>query len=209
MAASSTAVLLAQRLGVPAEHVERKESASEPDAPAASAARPPGSPAATTTDAGAEKPSQAAGIAAALAAGGAAERERAYAAVEGVVRGAAFSGGGKGQATALAVACVEPLIVSVLCAPASRVGEAEWVRASLLLYEMCKVNLVAVSAELFRKTAAGGGPLFFTVWAAPGTALAAVVAKAPGEWGRADAIRSSPPRTTASRCRHWRRAGAP
>ena len=59
-------------------------------------------------------------IAAALANGTATERESAYATIEGVVRGV-----GSEEVVALAVACVKPLIVSVLCAPASRIAVTE------------------------------------------------------------------------------------
>ena len=72
-------------------------------------------------------------IAAALAEGEAEEREAAYATMLSAVRGS----GGKEQAVALAAACAKPLIVSVLCAPASRIAATEWRRASLLLYELC------------------------------------------------------------------------
>jgi hypothetical protein len=96
-----------------------------PDTPAAP--KPAAAPGYRAMDA----PSQT--IASALAEGGPEEREAAYAAIEDTVRAAPPSGGGREQAIALAVACVKPLIMSVLCAPASRVAVAEWRRAAVLL----------------------------------------------------------------------------
>jgi hypothetical protein len=125
---------------------------------------------------------------AALAQGGAEERERAYATIEGAVRAApASSDSGKGQAIALAVACVRPLVESVLCAPASKVGEAEYRRAAVLLYEMCKVDMVAVVAETYRKDDEGV-ILWIKTYTAPDTVFAAMVAKDPRAWTRDDAI---------------------
>ena len=126
---------------------------------------------------------QAAEIAAALTEGGAEEREHACATIEGIVRGSSAK---DEAAVALAMACVEPL-VSLLCAPASRVGEAEWVRASVLLFEMCKLDMINVSAELFRRDDAGK-VLFLKIWpdTAPDTVFAKMIAK--DEWTRDDAI---------------------
>ena len=97
-------------------------------------------------------------IAVMFAEGDAEERERSYAAVEAVVRGAPPAGSGRGEAVAFTAACVKPLIAviaSVLCAPAVKVGEEEYRRASLLLYEMCKLDLLVVSAVAFRKNDEG------------------------------------------------------
>jgi hypothetical protein len=94
-------------------------------------------------------------IAVMFAEGDAEERERSYAAVEAVVFGAPPAGSGRGEAVAFTAACVKPLIASVLCAPAVKVGEEEYRRASLLLYEMCKLDLLVVSAEAFRKNDEG------------------------------------------------------
>ena len=80
-------------------------------------------------------------VAAALAGDGAEQRAAAYAAIEAAVRD---------RGTSFVVACAQPLIVSVLCAPASKVGVAEWQRASLLLAEMVKLDGIAVGAELLR-----------------------------------------------------------
>eukprot|EP01052_Picozoa_sp_SAG31_P033804 SAG31_NODE_3867_length_3800_cov_23.537422_6_plen_176_part_00 len=55
--------------------------------------------------------------------------------------------------------------------------------ASLLLYDMGKMDVFAVGAALYRKNEAGT-PLLFTVYTAADTALAAMIAKDPGEWGR-------------------------
>ena len=123
-------------------------------------------------------------IGAALAEGTAEEREAAYATIEGAVRG------GGSEAVSLAVACAKLLVESVLCAPATKVGEAEAVRASLLLYEAAKVDMIAVSAELSRKNDQGK-VLINTTWTAPDTVLAAMLAKAPGEWHREDAVLAS------------------
>jgi hypothetical protein len=129
---------------------------------------------------------QAADIVAALVEGSAEERQAAYGTLETAVRGAlTTSGSRKDDAVALAVACVKPLVESVLCAPAARVGEAEWVRASLLLYEMCKADNLLVCAELWRKNDTGD-LLIFTIWSAPETAFAAMLAKE--HWTRDDAV---------------------
>eukprot|EP01050_Picozoa_sp_SAG11_P016559 SAG11_NODE_2274_length_3591_cov_3.168671_4_plen_120_part_00 len=85
-------------------------------------------------------------VAAALAEDGAEERASAYSAIQAAVRDGV---------TAFVVACVQPLIMSVLRAPASKVGVEEWRRVSLLLYEMVKVDDMAVSAEMMRPNDAG------------------------------------------------------
>ncbi len=127
-------------------------------------------------------------IEAALAEGGAEARDAAYGKIEAAVRTASTAhDGGKEEAVAFVIACVKPLIVSVLCAPASRVDEAEWVRASVLLYEMCKADMVMVCAETHRKTAAGI-PLYFSIFAAPDTVFANTLAKEPDGWTRGDAV---------------------
>jgi hypothetical protein len=133
--------------------------------------------------------SEALRIASTLADGTAEEREAAYATIESSVRAAstARDGSKKEEAIALVIACVKPMVESVLCAPASRVGEAEWVRASILLYEMCKADMVLVCAETHRKTA-DGIPLYFSIFTAPGTVFAQMLAKEPGEWTRDDAL---------------------
>jgi hypothetical protein len=135
-------------------------------------------------------PSEATRIAAALAAGGAVEREAAYASIEGAVRAAPAAGGAWAQAVAFAVACTRPLIVSVLLAPAAKVGQAEWTRATLLLYEMCKLEMIAVIGEASRKDEEGVS-LWTRVWMSQDNALAAIVAKEPREWTQDDAIAAS------------------
>eukprot|EP01043_Picozoa_sp_COSAG02_P026255 COSAG02_NODE_1506_length_12232_cov_420.616088_18_plen_396_part_00 len=121
------------------------------------------------------------------------QREASYAAIEGVVRGAPSSdrsgGGGekRSQAVELAVACVRPLIADVLCAPASKVGRQEYVRASVLVYEMLKVDMMAVVAEAWRKDDEGATP-FLNTWTAPDTVLASMLAMEPCEWTRDDAL---------------------
>jgi hypothetical protein len=119
-------------------------------------------------------------LALALAQGTDEERAAAYAAIEAAA---------KDRAVALLVACVKPLIVSVLCAPASRVGVAEWRRACLLLYAMAPVD-IAVAAEMVRKDA-DGNFYVHTVWTAPDSVFAAMLAKEPSEWTREDAITAS------------------
>ena len=103
------------------------------------------------------------------------------------MRAASASSADRAQAVRLCVACAGPLIQAVLCAPEATVGVAEWRRASLLLYEMCKLDALAVSAELWRKDETGVS-LLLQSYAAPGTVLAAVVAKEPGEWTREVAV---------------------
>ena len=170
---------LALERGLGEEDVEQAMDSAQPKAAlirllqAAAAARPAAAP-------------SAAHIAEALASGGAEQREAAYASVEGAVR-AAPSGAARRQTAAFAVACVKPLIVSVLSAPASKIGQAEWTRAMLLLYEMSKLDMIAVKAEASRKDESGVS-LFFSTWSSPDNAFATMLAKAPGDWTRADAI---------------------
>ena len=123
----------------------------------------------------------AATIAAALAHDSAGEREAAYDAIDGAV---------KEQAVGMCVACARPLIQSVLCAPLSRVGAEEWQRAALLLYEMAKVDDVAVLGEMYRKDDEGN-LLHPTIYTAPGTVLTVMLTKEPSEWDRDDALTMS------------------
>ena len=123
----------------------------------------------------------------ALAEGGAEDREHVYATIEGAVRGAPSSGSCNEQAIALAMSCVRPLIESVLCAPAAKIGGAEYRRASVLLYDMCKLGAVTVCAEMCRKDT-DDVILMMKILTAPGTVLAVALAKDPSEWTRDDAI---------------------
>jgi hypothetical protein len=123
----------------------------------------------------------------ALASGGAGEREAAYALVEGAVRAAPSGGAVRQQTAAFVVACVKPMIVGVLSAPTSKIGQAEWTRAMLLLYEMSKLDMVAVMAEASRKDTSGVS-LFFSTWSSPDNAFAAMLAKSPSDWTRADSV---------------------
>ena len=142
---------------------------------------------------------EAARISAALADGSEEEREAAYASLEGSVRSVvdSRSGGGREaeQAVALAVACVKALVTSVLCAPASQVGVAEWQRSSLLLAEMAKLD-IAVCGEMWQLDDAGT-PVLCTVWTAPDSIFAAMLAREPSEWSREDVI------TAAANCACW------
>jgi hypothetical protein len=129
-------------------------------------------------------------ITAAIAAHGVAEREAAYVLVEHIVREAghpASTVAAKQQAVALGVACVQPLIKFVLCAPESKVDVPEWRRVSLLLYEMCKLDAMAISVAMWRKDE-NGVLLFLNIYDAPDTVLASLVAKASSELTRDDAI---------------------
>jgi hypothetical protein len=118
-------------------------------------------------------------VAAALAEDGAEQRAAAYSAIQAAVRG--------GGTSDFVVACVQPLIVSVLCAPAAKVGAEEWRRASLLLYEMVKLDDMAVSAEMMRPNDAGHLQLY-TVWTQPGNVFAEMLAKDPSQWDHDDAM---------------------
>ena len=147
-----------------------------------------------TSAMGAEASAVAAFVVAAFAEGNAEEREVAYAALESAVRAApspSVAGGGgqkkNREAVALAKACAGPIITDVLCAPASKVGRAEYVRAAVLLCEMTKLGMVMVLAEAFRKDDAGAIPLI-SMWSTPDTALAEMLAQEPSEWTRGDAI---------------------
>jgi hypothetical protein len=123
-------------------------------------------------------------LAAAFADGSAAEREAAFCSIEQALRGAAHAGtsGGRERAVALAVGCARPLVISVLCAPASRVGAAEYRRASLLLFELHKLgDLMAVGASVWRHDE-HGVPLVGVMHTQQETALAVMLAKGPGQW---------------------------
>jgi len=128
-------------------------------------------------------------IAAALADGSAEEREAAYAAIEAaVLRAAPPSAAARDEdSAALVIGAANPIVRSVLCAPASRIGLEEWRRASLLLFEMTKIDMLSVCAELWRRDE-HGVLAFFNVWTAPDSVLAEMVAKEPGTWGREDAL---------------------
>ena len=111
------------------------------------------------------------GLVAALTNGSAEEREAAYVAIEAAVARSASSSGEPDAAereVALVVACVKPLIISVLLAPVSKVDQMEWTRASLLFYTMSKVNncrsMCAVMAEANREDE-NGVSLYVSTWA--------------------------------------------
>jgi hypothetical protein len=125
----------------------------------------------------------------ALAEGSAEEREAAYERIERAVRAAASerADGDKPEAVALAVACVQPLIESVLCMPASVVGADEWQRVALLLYEMGKLDVLAVFSAMLRKDEEGTF-LIIKIYMAPDSALGSMVTTEPSSWTREDAI---------------------
>jgi hypothetical protein len=131
-------------------------------------------------------------IIAKLEAGSAGEREAAYCAVEQSVRAAWAADGSSGreQAGALAVAVTRPLISSVLCAQASRVGEKEVQRAGLLLYEMARLEPVSVIGEANRKDDEGV-ILIHRTWVAPASVLAGILAMEPDQWTIEHAITCS------------------
>lgn len=114
-------------------------------------------------------------LVAALTNGSADEREVAYVAIESVARSQSSSDGQ--QEVALVVACVQPIISSVLLAPVSKIDQKEFTRASLLLYTMCKVNncrsICAVMAEMMREDE-NGVSLYFNTWTSETNALACV-----------------------------------
>jgi hypothetical protein len=139
-----------------------------------------------------DAPSEAARLAAAFAAGGAEEREAAYRALEEAARGS----GEREQAVALAAACVEPLGVSVLCAPSSRIAVTEWRRAMQLLYEMCTLDPIKICAKIFCK-ADKGTPISVRIWMAPDSVFAEMITREPSEWTPEDAI------TAALECGPW------
>ena len=127
-------------------------------------------------------------IAAALADGGAEEREAACVAIEAAVLRAAPSAAARDEeSAALVIASANPIVRHVLCAASSRIGLEEWRRASLLLFEMTKIDMLSVCAELWRRDE-HGVLAFFNVWTAPDSVLAEMVAKEPSEWGREDAL---------------------
>jgi hypothetical protein len=80
-------------------------------------------------------------------------------------------------------------VASVLCAPAARVDAAEWQRAAVLLYEVTKASALDISyVAVGHRKGSEGLPLWMDAYGAPGTALAAMLAKDPSEWGRGDAV---------------------
>lgn len=113
-------------------------------------------------------------------------REAAYAAIEAAAR-CTFSGSARDEAVALVVASVQPLIRSILMAPASRIEQAEWTRASQLMYEMAKLDLFAIGTAMNHKDA-DGTPLYLNTWSSDSNVLAEILAKEPSEWTREDAI---------------------
>jgi hypothetical protein len=116
-------------------------------------------------------------IAAALLDDDQAERGRAYAELTALA-----DAGGGAVAVGVAMACVAPLVDGVLCADASRVGGAEARRASLVLGQLVLLEPLAVGGEWMRSGR------WFATWGAPGSALGAVVAKAPRELTRDDLL---------------------
>ena len=120
--------------------------------------------------------------------GGAAERSQAYAEIERAVRDAAAqAGSARADRLAFIVACVKPLVVEVLSAPASRIAQGEFMRAALLLYEMEMVDAIALNGEPFRKDDAGV-MLATCVMAVPDSAFTAVLAKDQSQWTRDDML---------------------
>ena len=121
-----------------------------------------------------------------LADGDAEQREAEYARIEQQIA-AAGAPGDQESAVALVVASVRPLIEHVLCAASSRIATEEWTRASVLLYEMIKVDMLKVCAEFNRKTEEGI-PLHMTIFTAPDSVFATMVEKEPSAWTRDDAV---------------------
>ena len=115
----------------------------------------------------------AAGITSALLAGAdAGARQTAYAQLTAL----ANAGGPASEAdVAVAVACVGPLVDDVLCADASVVGAAEYRQASLVLAGLLLLDRLEVGVEYL------GHERSLAAWAAPGTALAAMLTKEPVE----------------------------
>jgi hypothetical protein len=85
------------------------------------------------------------------------------------------------------LACIQPLITSVLCADTAEVGVAEWIRAALLLGEMIAVDPVSVLGAMNRLDA-DGATLFFSLNSAPNSAFTTVLHKVPSQWKMDDAI---------------------
>lgn len=127
-------------------------------------------------------------IAETLAEGSAERREAAYAEVETAARSAlSLSGAARDEPAALAFGSVRPIIEAVLLAPDSKIGQAECTRASLLLYEIAKIDLLKMNVQLNRADA-DGVPLFVTTWTSETNVFAAILRKEPSEWTREDAI---------------------
>lgn len=59
----------------------------------------------------------------------------------------------------------------MLVAPAAEINRQEWARASVVLYEMAKVNLEVVGAEIYRKDEKGY-PIFLNTWCSETNVLA-------------------------------------
>ncbi len=123
-------------------------------------------------------PEGAATISSTLASRSAEERATAYDWIDGAV---------KDRDVALCAPCVRPVITEVLCAPASRVGVAEYIRAALLLYEMAKIDMVVICGEAHRKDERGV-PLCIQILTAPDTVFAEVLAKEPRTFTKGDAV---------------------
>ena len=121
----------------------------------------------------------------ALADDGPERRGAALDAIEAALERPSTTTSERDSTVALAVACVKPL-TSVLSAHASRVDEVEHRRAALVLYKMTKLD-ISVCGKFCAKDDEGAMPLS-TVYGAPASALANVVAKEPQSWTREDAI---------------------
>ena len=119
-------------------------------------------------------------VASALAEGTAEDREAAYATLEGAI---------KEQNIPFLAACARPLIQSVFCAPASKVGAEEYVRAATLFYEMVVTDTVAVCAPAHGLDAEAS--LCWNMFTAQDTVFAAMLAKEPSEWTLDSAILAS------------------
>ena len=118
-------------------------------------------------------------ITAALTTGTAEEREAAYSALDSAVTD---------QSIALLIAAVQPLMRAVLCAPASKIGADEHVRAALLLYEMTKVDITNVWAATNGRDEPEDLSYLLKMISKPGTAFTEMLAREPNEWTRGDAI---------------------
>ena len=120
--------------------------------------------------------------------GDAEQREQAYTQLETSVRGCSTTAAGgaeREQTVALAAACVQPLIGSVLCASVEKTEVEEWMRASLLLAELVTLAPITCGRKLYPN--GEGVPGFFSMFSATDNVFVRMIDKDPSDWGEQDA----------------------
>lgn len=92
------------------------------------------------------------------------------------------------QRLAICVACVKPLIATVLCADVVEVDVVEWQRAALLLGEIIALDPTEIARAMNRWDDGAKSPLLFTLDRAPTSAFAAVLNKEASQFTSQDSV---------------------